>query len=536
MTAMNDVTETLLRRTENGPAIGRRDSQSDTAAAGRRLWPTNGALLLLCAALFLLPNMIFALTLGNPAGAVILIAGAICAAVAWRGDAATEPRLLSAPIDLRAFALSACLALALCLLGGEGHFFYAPPDWLVRDAVLSDLVGRGYPVAYRYDGHDYLLRAPLGLYMTPMVVGRMFSLAAAHEALLAQNALILSIILYFVAQLANARRLPVVLLFVAFSGLDIVPVIGAEAMHLWRSGELFPFSHIEWWNKQVQYSSHVTQLFWVPNHMLPGWWFATLTLLHVRREVGLSLLLASFATLLFWSPLSVLGAVPFLALFGLEQLPRRVFARGNLIAAAGALLFLPVALYLTIDAGEVPHRFLFEIEGFAALYLMFLVIEIPHAGIVAVAWRKIDACDRRIVALAVAALVAIPLYMFGPSNDFAMRASIPALFLLAFAFARIAALTPRDNERLATAISVVALLGFATPMVEFRMAFTPPYAISDCNLLSAWKKADPTVWPANYLARIEKVPAWIAKAGEERLAIESRVCWPDHPLLDAARK
>jgi hypothetical protein len=504
-------------------------------------WGRNVDLLRLGAALFILPNVLFAFGLGPIAATALLAGCALGGFVAWRGRVGTDGAFLAAPIDAPALAGCAALAIALCLLGGEGHIFYANGDWLIRDAVLADLVSHGFPIVYHRENEDFLLRAPLGMYMTPAWVGRMLGLRAAHLALLAQNAALASVVLYFAARIANTRKLPFLLLFVAFSGLDIVPVLAREAQELLRNGDVLGISHIEfwnryWWNAFLQYSSHVTLIFWVPNHMLPGWWFATMALLYVRREVDLAALVACFPVLLMWSPLSMLGAIPFLILFGVEHLPRKIFEPRVLIAAAGGLCFVPLAIYLTIDAAAVPHRLMFAMEGFGTLYAVFLAVELPHAAILAVAWRLIDPRDRRLVALALALLVAMPIYEFGVSNDFLMRASIAPLFLFAFAFSRVAALVPRDNGRLATSISAIVILSVATPMMELHRSFAGAYAISDCNFLTSWSKADPTIWPANYLAPVEKVPAWLVPIGTERVTTKDRRCWPDHPLLDDKRK
>jgi hypothetical protein len=82
----------------------------------------NYHLFCLTALLFLLPNAIFAATALQPAPAALVLAGcAGVAAILWRGRPAGG--LLAAPLD--PVKLGACLAAgwALCLLGGEGHFF-----------------------------------------------------------------------------------------------------------------------------------------------------------------------------------------------------------------------------------------------------------------------------------------------------------------------------------------------------------------------------------------------------------------------------
>lgn len=492
-------------------------------------------LLQLLLALFIAPNALLASRLGLLAGVPIALgcAGALWLTFTIRPAAGS---LLAAPIDAKLLGLCALLALALCALGGEAHFFYAAPDWLVRDSLIADLVGNGYPVAYRLEGQDYVLRAPLAIYAVPALLGRVLVLFAAHLTLLAQNALTLSILLYFLARLSETRALPFLALFVLFSGMDILPILYREAVSLYSGGEFLPFAHIEWWSEKLQYSSHLTQLFWAPNHMLPGWGFALLILLHVRREIGLEILIAAFAAMLFWSPLAMLGALPFLACFGLADLGPKLFAQRNLIAAGAAALFLPAAIFLTIDAGEVDHGFLIGDEGFAALYLLFLAVEIPQAGVIAAAWDKVDSRDRRMLMLAILLLAILPIYKFGGNNDLVMRASIPPLFLLAFSFSRIAVLTPRGSGWLATSISMIVIVGAATPLLELKSALNPAWAISDCNFLTTWSKTDPTVRPTNYLARAEKIPAWLTRAGDSRLMIEKRQCWPGHPLLDDTRK
>jgi hypothetical protein len=501
----------------------------------------NSALLVVLGFIFIAPNAIFAFALKPAPAAAVLLGCAIAAYIVARRPAVEGASLLASAIDVKLLAGCAALSLALCLLGGEGHFFYANTDWLTRDAVLADLVTQASPVGYRYEGQDYLLRAPLGMYMTPTLVGRMFGLHAAHMAMLTQNSAAVAVMLYLLAKIAAVRSLPFLALFVLFSGLDIVPVFVFEATRFLQSKELLSFSHIEWWgqywwNIPLQYSSHITQLFWVPNHMLAGWWFATLALLYMRKEVDIATLIVTFAALLMWSPLSMLGAIPFLAVFGLKLLPGGLFERRTLIAAAGALLFLPVAVYLTLDAASVAHQFLPGVAGFGMLYVVFLMVEIPQTAVIAIGWSKIDSRDRWLVAGAIALLVVIPVYSFGPSNDFAMRASIMPLFLLAFGFARIAVLTPRDNSALPTFVSVLVILAFATPMLELKRAFLPAYAVSDCNVLTTWRKDDISTLPTNYWARVEKIPKWLSAVSSAPLSLEERKCWPDHPLLPEKSK
>ncbi len=504
------------------PLLAREPARVRAARLSNRLLVRIGC------SLFIVPDLLLATGFRAPAALVLSLGCALALALIWRqrGDAAP---LSAAAVDIRTLAACAGAAAGLLLIGGEAHLFYTNWDWLIRDAVLSDLVRQGFPLFYRYEAQDYLLRAPLGMYLLPAAIGHVAGLTAAHVALLAQNASLLTLCLYFVAQLSKARRLlSFLLLVVLFSGLDVLP-------QLFLHGLDMP-DHLEWWSAFFQYSSHVTQLFWVPNHALPGWWFAVLLLLFARGEVDFAVLLVAFVAMLLWSPLAAIGAAPFLAIVGL-RLGRGLFAPRILAAGLAGLCFTPVAIYLTIDAAAVQHFWLIFVDGFAFAYVVFIAVEIPHAAIVFAAWSKIEASDRALIATAIAILLVIPIYLFGPSNDLAMRASIVPLFLLAFGFAKVAASTPRDGKPLASIISAIAILSAATPLLEVKRAFVEPaFAISDCDFLTSWRKADPITWPSNYLARIAAVPSWLIEVNDARLTIEDRKCWPDHPRLTDSQK
>ncbi len=513
---------------------------ADVAAQGAARWRVvvnvrNVVLLRAVAFLFLLPNALFAIHLAPFPGAILLLGCGLAALVVAQSDAAARQGVLAQNIDLALLFYCALAAAALCLLGGQGHFFYANIDWLFRDAILSDLVKHGFPLLYSADGQDYLLRAPLGIYLAPAVAGQFFGLSAARLAMALEIGTILAIVLYFLARLAERRKLLVMLLFVFFSGMDMIGQLWARLAELAKGGEFGLHNHLEWWNKYVQYSSHVTQLFWVPNHALPGWWFALLALFAARREIDAGLLLVAFAALLIWSPLATMGALPFLLYFGLRAAPH-LFERRMLLAFFAALCFLPAAAYLGTDAGLVRHMWLIGVEGFGTLYLLFILLEVPHLGLLAAARERIAPCDRPILAVAAGELLAIPVYAIGDGNDFGMRASIPPLFVLAFVFARTAADIPRDGGRLASAVSAIVLISAATPLFEIARSFSGGFAYSDCNFLTTWPKAGFPGAPYTYLARADKVPAWLIDATGDRLAAEQRVCWPDHPALPPERR
>ena len=100
--------------------------------------------------------------------------------------------------------------------------------------------------------------------------------------------------------------------FLLFSGLDVVPwALGWDRLS--KNSWEFPL-HLEWWAGPIQYSSHVTQLFWVPQHALAGWAFAAFYLRWREGAVNAPTLALVFGLCVFWSPLAAIGALPFLLL------------------------------------------------------------------------------------------------------------------------------------------------------------------------------------------------------------------------------
>jgi hypothetical protein len=110
------------------------------------------------------------------------------------------------------------------------------------------------------------------------------------------------------------------------------------------------------------------------------------------------------------------------------------------------------------------------------------------------------------------------------------------LALLAFVFGSIVAeLKWRDGIGRISAVAAIIVLGCFTPAFEIERALAlNSFAISNCNLLTAWHHLEPDRWLANYFARADTMPTWLLphdRAGTP-LAIENRPCWPDHPFND----
>lgn len=458
-------------------------------------------------------------TLASAAIAAAVIAGATAISIFRLGPA---ERIRT---DLLLFTLAG--ALMLCVLAGEGRFFYANSDWITRDATINDMVVQPWPFVYRIDGTDFALRASLAMYMLPAAFGKIFGVYAAHLAMLAQNTVLFALIFYFLVprHLTFAPGAAMVVIFVIFSGLDIVPEIGKYLV----SG-VWPNEQIERWATLFQYSSHITQLFWVPHHAIGGWSFACLFMLWRRGLLRASVLACAYLYIAFWSPFAVMGGAPFLLYAAIAEFRAGKIDRFDIIIAPLAALPTPLIwLYLLQNSGAVGHTFMVSFPGFWHTYFAFILIEfIPYVWlIVKLRPAMLKQPDFLIV---VASLLLIPFYKWGASDDFAMRASIPALAVLAASFSIMLVETADKYEfrvwtRVATAI---LMTGAVTGGMEIGRALaTAPLPISRCDLVEAWNQSEFHWLPqATYLVKVDAMPGWMRPQAPAEVRSNPAVpCW-----------
>ena len=424
------------------------------------------------------------------------------------------------PVPFRTFAAAFAISLGLFALGGEGRLFYANTDWQIRDAVLHDLATNVWPYAYSIGGSPYFLRAPLGTYLLPALFG-----ANADVALLVSNSLRLALLLTLAWRLFESRREREIalLVFLLFSGWDLLGTAIYSAL-----GADLSWDHIERWNFSYQYSSHVTQAFWVPQHAIAGWACALAFLLWRKGIVPIGFFAATVPLVAIWSPLAIIGAIPFGALAGVDVLRRRAFDFNDIaIASLAFAIALPALLYLQIDAAKVGIR-LHLAHPFA--WLLCIAFEVLPFAWPLLRDPAARSRDRPIVLLVFLLLIAMPLVEIGVNSDFQMRASIMPLALLSIYFAIWISGLLKEQPRRSTVIAyaiVAVLLGAPTPMLEVRRAIVNgPSPRPLCSLVGVWHKQDNMIVPySTYLAPVSKLPASMRGVPVVAGRSDPRKCW-----------
>ena len=345
--------------------------------------------------------------------------------------------------------------------------FFLNLDWLTRMSVLRDLVVGSWPVGYSLPGSELILRCPLGYYMVPALIGKLTSLHGARIALWCWTALGTALFLALMLG-AKADRKPgawrsALLIAVFFSGMDILGWMISNP-----AGVQFG-THIEWWAKlfldgsTIQYSSQTTQLFWVPNHCLPGWLVAAVAWRHRQRGMAVAPAALLLLATVFWAPLVAVGAAPLLFWCVWRALGWRQLALHSLHWPV--LLLLPcgllVARFLTmgvapVGAGQASAQFIDAV--------FFSLLE---WGLLA--WAVLARGERApLLLLALLELLLLPFLHYGDANDLVMRGSIPGLAILMMATIETWQSTPSARRM---AIAVLLLIGAVTPLLEFERAF-----------------------------------------------------------------
>jgi len=408
---------------------------------------------------------------------------------------------------------AACLIL---IVGGEGRFLYANIDWHGRDAVLRDLSINDWPFAYAARGELETLRLPIGMQLAPSLAYRFLSPEAGDIALLLQNSILLGAALALGSLLFDTprKRAAAFCIFVMFSGMDIIGSLIANGR---------PVDHLEWWAR-IQYSSHVTMLFWTPHYAIAGWLLAFLFMLNMEGKAPLGAFYVFAPLTAIWSPLTLLGITPFAAIAGVHALLSRRLTRTDFaVSAIAVALSVPALLYLSAGGGSVGYRF-YPIEPLR--YAIFQLLEVAPflAPLAFLKPRRFGAATFLTVAIV---LLAAPFVQVGYSIDFMMRATIPAFAILAVLVVDAINNASRTKIIPTSLLAAALVIGAATPVFEIARAFAfPASPRGSCSYLKARDQFFAAYPKESHISPLDKFPAMIRPTAPALVGVEEpEKCW-----------
>ena len=348
----------------------------------------------------------------------------------------------------RRIIIASLILLAIWVfLSGQGGFSFQNSDYEYRNAIFHDMINKSWPVIYANSSLDAvgssvagasnlsILTYYIAFWLPGALVGKLFGWYAANAFLYLWSFLGLVLITYFLFRTLRNSSVWSVVILIFFSGMDIIGYI------LITKGKLpGPIDHIEWWSG-MQYSSNTTLLFWVFNQTITIW-LAILLIMNLKNSRSLFFL---YAMLLLHGPFPFLGMLPIVLWKAYQGYPLdlkrenakmvnvpvlffRWFWKGVVRAVTfenvcgGISVLLIIYFYLTNNVSGSKYGTNAQTTNYvglivfeSGLYLLFLFAE--HF-------------KKPLYWICLGSLLLIPLFRVGGSQDFCMRVSIPALFII----------------------------------------------------------------------------------------------------------
>ena len=459
------------------------------------------------------PIILFAIGWLKPVFAILFIA--VIAVGLWKVEGDFEFKTADNKSSLNFILISLAVALVWVFSSGIGGYTFQNLDFNARNAIFHDLINHNWPVVYDYQkvpeikaiiGNSGTLIYYFTFWLPAAFVGKYFGWLAANAALFIWTVTGITLCFYLVSRFTGIRKSWVLLIFVFWSGLDILGgAIVENRIPYLTLLKLLQNQHLEWWTSPkylLQYSSHTAQLFYVFNQALPAW---LVTLLVLNSKKLKSILFTSSLVLLF-APLPSLGLLPFVVYKILEEIPKQAFVRWGISRlkelatvqnlVSGGILFVTAVLFFLSNNAAQKHGFLWDVrpedmslDRLIFIYIVFCLVEfILYIVIV------YKTANKLLLFILFITLAVIPLYSYGEYNDFAMRVSIPALLILCLLFIQrinynIQSVPSIEKNIYSAIFIIVILISCITPMHELFRA--RDYIVLETpSFMDDWKTFD----------------------------------------------
>lgn len=372
---------------------------------------------------------------------------------------------------IKVFVSALLIILFWVFLSGIGGFTYQNTDQPYRNTIFEILVNYDWPVTkqitmdnrFEIRGLDYYI----GFWLPCAALGKILGLRAGVILLYLWTVLGIFCFFYLTCLLRKKCSLWPLLLFIFFSGLDIVGLLVKNG----NFAGITLQSHIEWWVGRYQFSSFTTQLFWVFNQAIPAWIIVMLLLIQKNNRQMIFLLSLAMLS----STFPFVGMIPFTIYFllknttGIKDVKQWIkkFAKDTFtvenVLAAGVIAFTCL-FYLTANSsveynnmissqnetqisenvegaetqfetsasdyvGNEMNEILYKQEKMGAFLLIKILFLFFEVGIYILIIYKFNE-DKIVLILALITSVLCLEITVGYGIDFCMRASIPLLVIM----------------------------------------------------------------------------------------------------------
>lgn len=394
------------------------------------------------------------------------------------------------------------ITLALSLLwvffSGVGGYSFQNEDHLIRNAVFNDLINFHWPVIYDLSKMDSQVTAVIGTdkvalvyyltyWMPAAVIGKVLGFEVARFSLFLWTVFGIMLVVFLITRYLGKRSYLAWFMLMGFSGLDVISGLLSGVI------KVDFITHIERWAGIFEYTSNTSQLYWVFNQALPVWLIMML-LLNCRNGRNAAFL----GSMTFcYSPFATIGIIPYVAYFMMkkdegentiidtDRDKRSVLSqireafwtalarlKQNLtlqnILMPGILLLVYAPFYTSNKENLAIRGWVFNLvpmERHLILmnYLLFVILEVGVFFVLV--FKDMKRASKGLLVITILELSLIPFYKMSTTNDFVMRASIPALFLLMIMMF-LQLLSRKGPSRLL--VIIVLTIGLYTPITEIN--------------------------------------------------------------------
>ena len=371
-------------------------------------------------------------------------------------------------------------------------------DWQKHFAIFNLLIDHAWPPHIELVGQEHFLRYGVGWYLVPALTARVFGFVALTPTMFLWT--LLGVCLALLLGLREMRKwwhlLLATLVFFFFSGLDLV---GAWFVKNLTSTPIDPH-WLQWWAGWGQIAPNLFGITWVPQHAIPAWLGACLVLAERRLAVQYGAVL--LAAVALWTPLAVIGLAPFYLWALCKEGLRTALTLPNL--ALAPLLLVPLLLYFSSDAGQIPLAFATAKASVFSI-TMFALLEFGVATVLILVCNR--GTHKSLLLTSFLSLVFLSSLRFGELNDLLMRGSIAAICVLSLLISRVLLNPGRTPLAICNkAVLVIYLIVAAIPVVAAFVSGVDPREnrISKQHRFTDSSSLADKRWRTQYLARPDK--------------------------------
>lgn len=357
---------------------------------------------------------------------------------------------------------------------GVGYFGFQTGDHDKNEMIFKELINNDWPVVFNdFQVSNQILSYPLGFFLAPALIGKVFGWEVGNISLYLNHAIGIFLVFLWIIKIINRRG--AVVFFIFFGGWDIAGEL------LFNRFDFVFGTHIEWWTTHtfLQYSSFTTVLAWSAQHFASQF-LGVCIIYYLIHKKKYNYIIFTGSIIAFWSHFTLLGYASFIPLLlrERERIKLMFFSVNNFVI----IFLIVVFLYYTSKDGQlIPHGFLWnswDAKDFAARFFSFYVFEFLLLSIFLFINRKeLNENDSILLMSCIVLLSVLPLYRAGWSNDFSMRGSGPALFILYLISMKQLFSLYQKRKHSALVLVLILLIGWFSGLSElyrqFKLSFAP---------------------------------------------------------------